>query len=599
MSKLEKYWKELQRRHVVKAGIAYLAIAWVITEVATAVLPLFSIPEVFTKWLVVLLAMGFPIWLILAWVYDFSWGSIQKTEDVPFDAEVSRKKNIGLNRVIIGGLAIAVILLLVNTLRMSSKMDEMEGEFLAMEFTNSLAILPFEDLSPKQDQRYFSDGLARSIYDRLARYKDLKLISPKSSFQYRDRDISIELIAEELEVRYILEGSVQLFENTYRASINLVDTRDGSTIWSKTFEDSLENVLGTYDDVSENVGNYLNVTLASKDVRRRKVDPEAYLLYLKANDTSNYFSKASSFAADSLIRRSISIDPSYAESQASLSRITIHAGLYHKGYSLEESIEIGMQAAKEAVRLDPSYAGGYLGLSNWNWHDRDVDASMMYLDSAYIYGPNSAEVRNYATHHATRTNQFRKAYQLSLKGLQLDPLETDLHMWKMNHEIFMNDYAAALKTFEKFNELAKNKEEHFGIEAKIYGSNGNFAKALELIEKGKDRYWYLYYKSPILYDMGRQEEAELLLTEFRDFPLDSIDINLAEHNTYLAALYAHRKDHDKAFGHLNSAFGDVITYTEWFFIIPEFKNLYDDPRWDAYIDRLSEEFNYDFPHRPE
>ncbi len=595
---MSNFFKELQRRHVVKAGIAYLVVAWLIIQVITVLLPMFKIPDSISQVVVIVLAVGFPIWLILAWVYDFSWGSIQKTEDVPFDAEVSRKKNVGLNRVIIGGLAIAVVLLVVNTLRLSGKVDVMEGQLLPMEFANSLAILPFDDLSPKQDHRYFSDGLARSIYDRLARYKDLKLISPTSSFKYRDKDVSIEVIAEELAVRYILEGSVQLYGDQFRASVNLVDTRDGSTIWSKIFEDNLENVLATYDEVSENIGKYLNVTLTSKEVRQRKVDPEAYLLYLKAEEMLQYFDQPSVLAADSLIRRSISIDPNYASSHASLSKITIHKGLYHGHYSYEESIEIGIDAAKEAVRLDPSSAAGYVGLSNWKWHARDVNASMMYLDKALEYGSNIAGVIDYAAHQATRMNQIRKAYQFTKQGLQLDPLQRDLNMWKMYLEIYFTDYKAALNSSVKYTELSKSEDPYYAYEAMINGKNGEYEKALRIIEKEKDRYWYLFYKSPILYDMGKIEEANKLIEELREFPKDSIPDN-GWPNFDLAFLYAHRSDHDKAFEYLNNAFNVVKTYTEWLFITSEFKNLYDDPRWDAYIDRLSKEFDYDFPHRPE
>ncbi|NNK11106.1 MAG: hypothetical protein HKP08_07155 [Flavobacteriaceae bacterium] len=596
---MSNFFQELKRRHVVKAGLAYLVGAWLLVQVLSIVLPAFGLGQGWMKTTLVILSIGFPIWLILAWVYDFSWGSIEKTEDVPFDPEVSRKKNIGLNRFIIGGLAIAVILLLVNTLRLSSKVDVMEEQLLPMEFANSLAILPFDDLSPKQDQRYFTDGLARSIYDRLARSKDLKLISPTSSLQYRDKDVSIEVIADELGVRYVLEGSVLLFGDQYRASINLVDTRDGSTIWSKTFQDNLENVLGTYDEVSANVGSYLNITLSSEDVRKRKVDPEAYLLYLKAEDTLLYFDRVSTLAADSLIRRSISIDPNYSESQVSLSKMTLHKGLYLEYYSYEESIKIGMNAAREAIRLDSTSIEGHNWMSNWKWHDRDVEASMRYLDKAYeLGGSNNANTTEYTAFQAMRMNNLKKAYQLIKKALELDPLNRDMYMFKYWLDIYYSNYEEALRTLNKFVELDKATESHHDMEAMIYRYNGKLDKALEIVEKEENRYWHLNAKSPILYDMGKIEDANKLINEIREIPIDSVpDDTVPEFE--LAVIYAHRGDNDKAFDYLNKSFGINCLYPEWLFFQKDFKNLYGDPRWDAYIDRLSEEFNYDFPHRPE
>ena len=143
MSKLQHYWKELRRRHVVKAGIAYLVASWLIIQVITVVLPLFGISVDISRTVVIILAIGLPIWLVIAWMFDFSSEGIKKTEDVPYDPEDFKRKNSGLNRFIIGGLSIAVILLVVNTLRLSEKVDEMENQYLVLEFSNSLAILPF------------------------------------------------------------------------------------------------------------------------------------------------------------------------------------------------------------------------------------------------------------------------------------------------------------------------------------------------------------------------------------------------------------------------------------------------------------------------
>ncbi len=482
---MKAYFKELQRRHVVKAGIAYVVFSWLIVQVITVLLPLFKIPDRISQTVVIILAVGFPIWLVIAWVYDFSWGSIQKTEDVPFDPEVSRKKNIGLNRFIIGGMAIALILLMVNTFRLSNKVDEIEGQYLAMEFTNSLAILPFDDLSPKQDQRYFSDGLARSIYDRLAQSKDLKLISPTSSFQYRDKDVSIEVIAEELGVRYMLEGSVQMFDDRYRASINLVDTRDGSTIWSKTFDDTLEDVLSTYDDVASNIGNFLNVTIVSEDVRKRKVDPEAYLLYLKAIDTlqSNEYKKEDVLVADSLIRESIRIDPTYSQSHARLSQTTLHKGLYGGEYTFDEALAIGLKSAQKAIELDPEYYYGYNWLSNWQWHAKNLKASNEALSKAQKVAPNSSEVNYYSAFHTRRQNRLTECLAYGERSVALDPKSQEPYYEIVAANYMLGDYERAEWALRR---SAGPEDEYFyGDLGYLYFLKRDLEKAMEYSSKNK------------------------------------------------------------------------------------------------------------------
>jgi TolB-like protein/Tfp pilus assembly protein PilF len=591
----KQYWRELQRRHVVKAGIAYLVVAWLLIQVLSILLPVFKAPDWIMQLAVIVLAVGFPIWLIVAWVYDFSWGSIKKTEDVPYDPAVSRKKNVGLNRVIIGGLAIAVILLVVNTVRLSGKVDTMEEQFLAMEFTNSLAILPFQDLSPKQDQRYFSDGLARSIYDRLSQSKDLKLISPTSSFLYRNKDVSIEVIAEELGVRYILEGSVQLFNDHYRASINLVDTQNGATIWSKSFDDTLEDVLRTYDEIAYNIGEFLNVTISSADVRARKVDPEAYLLYLRVNDTirSEGYNKAGALAADSLIRESIRIDPTYSASQATLSMTTLHKGLYYGEYEFDEAIDIGLKAARKAIELAPENYYGYNWLSNWQWHAKDGKGSSETLKKALELAPNNAGVYYYAAFNAARQNRIQDCLDYSERAVTLDPKNEEAYGWILYSNFILGDLDRAEWVLNKAYET--DDVYLYGDAGYLYYLRGEFTKALEYSEKSPIDHSRLFNQTLIYDSLGDFVKSDSTLNLLKEVP-DDENLNL-DTAFYLAAVYAQRKENDLAFEYLKQAEEYVQISLEFFFTFPEFRNLYNDPRWDAYIDRLREEFNYDFPKR--
>ncbi len=591
----KQYWRELQRRHVVKAGIAYLVVAWLLIQVLSILLPVFKAPDWIMQLAVIVLAVGFPIWLILAWIYDFSWGSIKKTEDVPYDPAVSRKKNVGLNRVIIGGLAIAVILLVVNTVRLSGKVDTMEEQFLAMEFTNSLAILPFQDLSPKQDQRYFSDGLARSIYDRLAQSKDLKLISPTSSFLYRNKDVSIEVIAKELGVRYILEGSVQLFNDHYRASINLVDTQNGATIWSKSFDDTLEDVLRTYDEIAYNIGEFLNVTISSADVRARKVDPEAYLLFLRVNDTirSEGYNKAAALAADSLIRESIRIDPTYSASQATLSMTTLHKGLYYGEYEFEEAVNIGLKAARKAVTLDPENYYGYNWLSNWLWHAKDGKGSTDTLQKALELAPNNAKVSHYAAFNAARQNRIQDCLDYSERAVTLDPKNEEAYGWILYSNFILGDLDRAEWVLNKAYET--DDVYLYGDAGYLYYLRGEFTKALEYSEKSPIDHSRLFNQTLIYDSLGDFVKSDSTLNLLKEVP-DDENLNL-DTAFYLAAVYAQRKENDLAFEYLKQAEEYVKISLEYFFTFPEFRNLYDDPRWDDFINRLSEEFSYDFPKR--
>ena len=211
MSKLEKYWKELQRRHVVKAGIAYLVVAWLVLQVLDLLLDAFELGPGWMQASIITLSVGFPIWLILAWVYDFSWGSIQKTEDVPFDPEVSRKKNIGLNRVIIGGLSIAVILLVANTFRLANKIEFEEDGRL------TLAVLPFDNFSPDPNNEWIGDGVTEDLLTQLSKIDTFRVISRTSVMRYKNMEMSIPDIAKEL----VKTRSLTPNRNCYGSTVTL------------------------------------------------------------------------------------------------------------------------------------------------------------------------------------------------------------------------------------------------------------------------------------------------------------------------------------------------------------------------------------------
>lgn len=596
---LKDYFRELQRRHVVKAGIAYLVVAWLLVQVLDILFDAFELGIGWMQTIIIILSVGFPIWLIIAWVYDFTPEGIKKTEEVPFDPEVSRKKNIGLNRFIIGGLAVAVILLLINTFRLSNKVDTFEGQVLAMNYSNSLAILPFDDLSPDQDQRYFSDGLARSIYDQLARYKDLKLISPTSSFKYRDKDVSIEVIAEELGVRFIMEGSVQLFGDQYRASINLVDTQDGSTIWSKTFEDSLENVLATYKEVSDNVGKYLNVTLTSEDVRRRLVDPEAYLLFLKADDTirKSAFTRESVVLADSLIDQSLQIDPNYAPSQVTKAMTTFHKTVYWGLLDRPKGLALAKESAYKAIEIDPEHPWGYLWVSNLSWHDRDIKTYHEYLKKMVEIGQNHPDVYMYQGFCKKRTNQVKEAYTFDKKAAILDPKNNEYNREMSTHEMYRADYEEALKWIDKIDVDWIEWRTLALADVNIY--MGDFDKAEDLI-KSLPPYFQSYARVKMLSFQGNKEAAEIELDRFIGFDssIEGYDLIGTEYGHFwaIAELYAIMGDNDMAFEYLNMAYPEIVDYTESFFKDYSFLSLRDDPRWIMLLERLGREFDYDFIH---
>lgn len=180
---LKKYIAELKKRHVIKAGLAYLIGAWVFTEVSALVLDSFEAPAIVMKTMLVILAIGFPIWLIFSWVYDLTPEGIKKTGKTNHTVSRSPKINHRLNRVIIAFLSIAVLLLLVNQFKDGPIHNEEKAKSAKINQgnENSIAVLAFSDLSPDYDQEYFSDGISEELLNLLSKIPELKVISGSSA----------------------------------------------------------------------------------------------------------------------------------------------------------------------------------------------------------------------------------------------------------------------------------------------------------------------------------------------------------------------------------------------------------------------------------
>ncbi|WP_445382597.1 hypothetical protein [Robiginitalea sp. IMCC43444] len=564
--------------------------------------------ELGTGWMqttIIVLSVGFPIWLIIAWVYDFSSEGIKKTEDVPFDPEVSRKKNLGLNRVIIGGLSIAVILLVVNQVRMSQNVEEPLAEAsLLPDFTSSIAVMAFDDMSPEMDQEYLSDGISEEILNYLAKYKDLKVISRTSSFAYKGKNVTIDQIGEELEVAYILEGSVRKAKDTYRITVQLINTTDGAHIWSDTFDRKIEDILFVQDEIGKLVAERLNLTFSTEDVLLRKVDPEAYDLYLqgvKSLRDLKVFTDSAITIADSLLRNSIKIDPDYAPPWALLSATTFHRGIYNNHIEKDEAITIGMNAALKAKELDSNNIMALNWISNWQWHNREGNKSLKTLEGLLSKVPNDVEAYHYATHAYTRLGMPEKALVTIYKAIPLSPMKPELYRWAWKLERYRENYPKASALYNKHIEVRKQQigEDPYLDELAIdYFENGQIEKARETLAKDTDPYWSLYATILIESKSDNSERADSLLTLFTQLPerqiLESTGEDLGFYHFQSAVLYASIGDLNRAFISLEKAWDRLLTHTEDLWLNPELKALHSDPRWSELLKKLGKEFNFNY-----
>ena len=478
--KFKDYLNELQRRHVVKAGVAYLVIAWLIVQVLSVMIPAFDLGQGFLKITIIILSIGFPIWLIIAWIYDFTPEGIKKTEDMVFDAKVSAKKNVRLNRVIIGALSIALILLIVNQVRMKETIDKqvMRASMLP-DFTSSIAVLAFDDMSPNKDQEYFSDGISEEILNHLTKYKELKVISRTSSFAYKGKDVTINMIGEELDVAYVLEGSVRKSGDTFRTTVQLIDTKDGTHLWSETFDRKIEDALFTQDEIASLVAKRLKLTLLRENVRLRKVDPRAYEMYLNGRINLAFQTPKGIDVAEQYFLKSVEIDPLFAPAFAGLSGIWIVKKQLNM-VSPELADPKMEEYLAKAFELDSADA------EVWRWQasklantDFKWKASNNAMEKCLKLNPNFSEARAFYAHFLMIQNRWDEAWEQMNRAVELDPFSPLVQNFRGVLLLHQGRYDEYLSIFEPLDISALG---HTGLLIS-YSLTKQYDKAIEHLKR--------------------------------------------------------------------------------------------------------------------
>jgi len=209
---------ELRRRNVFRAAAFYLAAAWLLAQVVTQILPVFDAPSWLLRWVIAALAVGFPFWIAFSWFYEWTPEGLKRESDVEPRESIARLSGRKLDFAIIGVLAVAVVLLLTDRFVLRHGVN-VRGDTATP--AQSIAVLPFVDMSQSKDQEYFSDGLSEELLDLLAKIPQLKVIARTSSFSFKGKDADVATIARALNVATVLEGSVRKSGNTLRVTAQL------------------------------------------------------------------------------------------------------------------------------------------------------------------------------------------------------------------------------------------------------------------------------------------------------------------------------------------------------------------------------------------
>jgi TolB-like protein/Tfp pilus assembly protein PilF len=473
-----KFFAELKRRNVYRAAVAYGVVAWFLTQLTTQVFPFFEIPNSAVRFVVIALAIGFPIAMLLSWLYELTPEGIVRTEDLhPAQARsIQRATGRILDFIIIGVLLLVISMLIVGRLPFYRQ----TGESISQK---SIAVLPLENLSGDPDNAYFADGIQEEILTRLAGIADLKVISRSSTQQYQSKPRNLREIAKQLGVANILEGSVQKAADQVRVNVQLVNAQTDSHLWAETYDRKLTDIFGVESDIAKGITEALQAKLTSREEQALAVkptnNPEAYDAYLRGlafEARSSYsldlFEKAIGF-----YERAVELDPNFALGWARLSRAD--ALLYFSGFDPTAARRDAAKSALEnAQKLQPNLPETLLALGYYQyWVLRDYGLAKTTFKSVQKILPGSSDVLNGLSAVSRREGHWDQSVAYSEQALALDPRNVFLLNETASTYVMLRQFPAALKLYDRALDIVPNDPDLMASKAGIYQAEGNLEQA--------------------------------------------------------------------------------------------------------------------------
>jgi adenylate cyclase len=432
---------ELKRRNVVRMGIAYAAVSWLLIEVSDTVMPRLGLPDWTVTFIIVLLMLGFPLALFFSWVYQVTPDGIKRESEIDGAQSINKLAGRKLDRAIVAVLVIALAYFAFDKFVLGPERESepvanveqaapepvLAAAAVAVQPDSSIAVLPFVNLSSDEEQEYFSDGLSEELLNLLAKVPGLHVAARTSSFSFKGKDLGIPEIASRLKVAHVLEGSVRKQGNQVRITAQLIQAGNGYHLWSETYDRRLDNIFQIQEEIAIAVVDALKIALLGEAPKTRKTDPAAYQLFLEGLHLKRQLSRDSLQTAIDAFNRAVEIDPSYAPAWAELADTYIWGGGSEK-LSPKERAALADQAIERAISIDPDYAFAYYvrGIS-WIYTKRNFDRGIEDFQHALELEPDNAFMIAAIGKHAFVTGQFDRAITQFQAALALEPVVPEFH----------------------------------------------------------------------------------------------------------------------------------------------------------------------------
>jgi len=578
---------EIKRRKVFKVAAVYAVVAWLAIQIIATVEAPLNLPDWVDTLVIVLLAIGFPITLVISWAFNLTPEGLARE-----NGSVVRNSGRQIEYFLIGLLVVAVGWLAYRDISSEETPIEENAAPSVITERKSVAVLPFANRSGDENDAFFVDGIHDDILTQLAKIASLKVVSRTSVMGYRDTTKNMKRIGEELGVATLLEGGVQRAGNAVRINVQLVDTDTDESLWAETYDRELtaENIFAIQREMATSIAVELQATLSVQEVAHLRVLPTqsttAYDLYARGRYFLNKRTKEGINRALDYFNQAIEEDPNYASAYAGVASIYVLMG--HELYSWsrpEDAYPKAQAAARKALELDDSLAEAHSVLAEvllrYDW---DFVAADREHQLAIALNPNYATGHQWYSHYLLPMGRDEESLAHSLRALELDPLNLIINLHLGWHYFYVGENELAIEQLRQTLELNPTfvvanlfLGQVYEQEMRLEEAIGQFERAVDLSGRTPVHLAALAHAYGI---SGRQEDAETLLEE-----LLSGEQYVPSYE--IAVIYAGLDRQDEALTWLERAYEKKDS--SWIVDValdPRFQQLHSAPRFQSLKRRL-------------
>jgi TolB-like protein/Flp pilus assembly protein TadD len=589
MSDRPSFFGELKRRNVYKVAIAYGVVAWLLMQIASQIFPFFEIPNWAVRLVVLLLIIGFPIALIIAWAFEATPEGIKRTEAA--DAAGQRSRGGAWIYIVLIGAAVSVGLFFVGRYTAGRATPQPafaelrrgeQGEATAAIPQKSIAVLPLLNESGDPKDEYFSDGLSEELIAALAQISGLKVIGRSSSFRFKDRKEEPKTIGEKLGVTTLLEGTVRKQGDRVRIVAELVNVADGIELWTRTFDRELKDIFAVQQEIARAVADSLKVTLLGSTERSaQRAAPnsvEAHNAYLQGHFHFQRRNLEDYRKAVGYFDQAIRLDPDYALAYAERSEawtfIGDLTGQHEPAWSKARS------DAEKAVAIAPALAEAHAALGWVRFFvDWKFSEGLSELNRAKELSPSNPTANDLLARVIVYLGRIDEAERQARHSVELDPLSVITVGNLARVLCFAGKLDEADAVARKAAELQPASASSHRWQVVVALQRGDAETALREAQQEPDEGYRRFELALAQYVVGDRQAADAALADLIANGRDQLAYQIAD-------VYAVRGETDKAFEWLQISFDNHDSGTLALLVDPLLRSLRDDPRYKNLLAKL-------------